>query len=77
MVYLILKRMNSAVKPTILNQSTNEIPKQYLSAKKARRLLSWKPQYRLEEGIDKTIHWYKDLFKKDLKSIEKKSEVKK
>ena len=77
MVYLILKRMNSAVKPTILNQSTNEIPKQYLSAKKARRLLSWKPQYRLEEGIDKTIHWYKDLFKKDLKSIEKKSDVKK
>ena len=62
MARLILKRMKASVPLTILNQASNEIPVQYLSAQKARKMLGWKPQYRMEEAIDKTIAWYKDFF---------------
>lgn len=45
--------------PKILNGSTNEIPDQYLSAEKARVRLGWKPSYSLEEGLRRTIEWYR------------------
>ncbi len=47
----------------ILNKAKYEIKHQYLSAKKARKILSWKPLYTLEQGLIKTIAWYKDLCK--------------
>jgi len=40
-----------------------EIDKQYLSSKKANKILKWKPQYTLEEGLRRTIPWYKEAFK--------------
>lgn len=52
------------IKPKILNSAVNEIPHQYLRASKARRILGWKPQYTLEEGLKKTIEWYTDYFNK-------------
>ncbi len=42
----------------ILNQAKYEIKKQYLSAIKARKVLSWKPRFSLGEGLKKTIEWY-------------------
>lgn len=63
-VNVILKRMKSSVSPTILNKATNEIRKQYLSSKKARKLLGWKPHFAMEQGVDRTILWYIDYFKK-------------
>ena len=45
--------------PTILGQAKHEIDKQYLSSEKAKRILGWMPSYNLEEGIKKTIEWYK------------------
>jgi CDP-glucose 4,6-dehydratase len=50
------------LKPKILNEAMNEIPHQYLSAKKAKELLNWKPSFTLEEGLRKTIDWYKKFF---------------
>ncbi len=47
--------------PVILGQATNEIPKQYLSAEKARKILHWQNQYSLEDGLRKTISWYKNF----------------
>ena len=47
----------------ILNQAKYEIKDQYLSAGKARKILGWRPQYSLEEGLKKTIHWYRGFFK--------------
>ncbi len=47
----------------ILNQSKNEIPKQFLSTKKAKNLLGWKPAYSLDEGLKETIDWYKNYYK--------------
>lgn len=54
----ILKLMDSKLKPDILNEAKNEIKHQYLSAKKARERLGWKPKYTLEEGLQETIAWY-------------------
>jgi CDP-glucose 4,6-dehydratase len=45
----------------ILNQAKNEIPDQYLSSEKAHRILGWKPQHNIEEGLLKTIDWYRDF----------------
>ncbi len=54
--------MDSNLEPDILNQAQNEILHQYLSAEKARKLLDWSPLFTLEEGLNKTIAWYKDFF---------------
>jgi CDP-glucose 4,6-dehydratase len=51
--------MNSDLKPDIRNEATNEIRHQYLSAAKARDQLNWKPQFSLDEGLTRTIEWYK------------------
>ena len=58
----VLKVMDSDLKPKILNQASNEIKKQYLSSKKAKKLLNWNPSYTMEESLEKTVNWYKMLF---------------
>lgn len=60
----ILKVMKSNLEPIILNQSSNEIEKQYLSSKKAKRLLNWTPKHTTEEGLKKTVNWYQEFLKK-------------
>lgn len=57
----ILQLMNSPLTAEIRNEASNEIRHQYLSAEKARRLLSWKPLFTLDEALARTIHWYKDF----------------
>lgn len=60
---LILKLMGREdLKPRVLNQAGNEILHQYLSAKKARRALGWRPRYTLEQGLRETIAWYRKHF---------------
>ena len=58
-VQQILKLMGSELQPEILNQTTNEIRHQYLSAAKARQMLEWSPLFTLEDGLQKTINWYR------------------
>jgi CDP-glucose 4,6-dehydratase len=62
-VNMILKLMKSDLAPVVLNQTTNEILHQYLSAEKARTILNWHPLFTLESGLSKTIEWYQDFFK--------------
>jgi CDP-glucose 4,6-dehydratase len=59
----VLKLMGSDLKPQIRNEATNEIRAQYLSAQKSRRLLDWAPLYTMEEGLTRTIAWYRDFFR--------------
>lgn len=66
LVNKILKIMGSSMKPIILNQGSNEIIHQYLSAKKARTVLGWSPNYTIDEGLSKTIEWYTDFLKKEI-----------
>ena len=61
---LILRLMKSSLAPDVRNQATNEIPRQYLSAAKARKVLGWKPLYTLEQGLKLTINWYREFFRK-------------
>lgn len=43
----------------IRNSAEGEIRDQFLSAAKARAVLRWKPQFGLEQGLIKTIEWYR------------------
>jgi CDP-glucose 4,6-dehydratase len=55
--------MGSGLELDIENTARNEIGRQCLSARKARTVLQWKPQFTLEEGLQRTIRWYKDFFR--------------
>lgn len=59
LVEKIIESMGSDLKPKILNETTNEIKHQYLSAEKAKRILDWKPRYTLEEALQRTKEWYR------------------
>jgi len=56
----ILEKMRSTLKPEILNQASNEIRHQFLSAERARKELNWKPMFTLEQGLERTIAWYRE-----------------
>ena len=58
----ILAAMGSNLVPQVLNQAQNEILHQYLSAERARRMLQWAPAFTLEEGLARTIAWYRAFF---------------
>ncbi len=62
LVSLILKKMNSSLQPDIKNVVSNEIPRQYLNAERARKELGWRPLFTLEEGLTETIRWYRQFF---------------
>jgi CDP-glucose 4,6-dehydratase len=47
----------------ILGQARYEIHDQYLSSKKARRLLKWKPVFSLDKGLARTIEWYERYYR--------------
>jgi len=63
LVEKILKLMKSDLQPLILNEASNEIRHQYLSAAKAQKKLNWKPLFTLDEGLHKTIEWYQEFFR--------------
>jgi len=55
----LLALMDSTLEPDIRNEATNEIRHQYLDATRAREALQWKPEFTLDEGLRRTIDWYK------------------
>ncbi len=61
LVDLILDKMDSSLEPDIRNEASNEIRHQYLSAGRARELLGWRPLFTLDEGLTRTISWYRDF----------------
>jgi CDP-glucose 4,6-dehydratase len=61
-INLVKKIYKIAHKPhnyQILNQAKYEIKHQYLSSRKAKTILGWEPRNNLDEGLRKTINWYK------------------
>jgi CDP-glucose 4,6-dehydratase len=61
LVHRILSSMGSSLEPDIRNQASNEIRHQYLSASRARQELNWRPLFTLEEGLERTIPWYREF----------------
>ncbi|MEK7590911.1 MAG: GDP-mannose 4,6-dehydratase [Patescibacteria group bacterium] len=55
----ILAHLHSDLRPVIQNTAPHEIRHQYLSAKKARDMLGWKPLFDLDQGLKQTIEWYR------------------
>jgi len=48
--------------PKVLDEVENEIPEQYLTSQKARRVLGWTPRFDLTSGLRETIDWYRSYF---------------
>ena len=65
LVKRILDSMGSDLEPVVLNEASNEIRHQYLSAAKARKFLNWSPEFSLETGLERTITWYEKFFNED------------
>jgi CDP-glucose 4,6-dehydratase len=61
LAHRILTLMDSKLQPEVRNEAVNEIRKQYLNADKAKQQLGWLPLFSLEEGLKKTIEWYKEF----------------
>ncbi len=60
----IISLMGKKVEPKILGEAKNEIDRQYLDSKKAKKVLGWEAKYSLDEGLKETIEWYKKYFSK-------------
>jgi CDP-glucose 4,6-dehydratase len=58
----ILAAMESSLAPDVRNEASHEIVHQYLSAATARRDLGWAPTFSLDDGLKKTIAWYREFF---------------
>ena len=57
----ILRLMEVDLEPLVVGEARHEIRHQYLSAAKARRMLSWRPLYSLEQGLQLSIDWYRQF----------------
>lgn len=51
---------NTNIQPVLLKKRRRlEINKQYVSIEKAEKYLHWQPKYSLDQGLVKTINWYR------------------
>ena len=50
----------SDLEPRVLDQATNEIEAQTLDSGKAREVLGWSPRFTLEQGLARTVDWYRE-----------------
>ncbi len=63
LVRRVLDLMASDLHPEVLDEATHEIREQCLSAARAREELGWRPLFPLDEGLRRTIEWYRDFFR--------------
>jgi CDP-glucose 4,6-dehydratase len=61
LVNRIVKAMGMEVEPLVLNEATCEILRQSLCAARAHTLLGWSPLFTLDEGLERTIAWYREF----------------
>lgn len=67
MVQRIAAVMGMAAEPVILGQASNEIRAQYLDATKARNLLGWTPEIGMDQGLRRTVEWYRGFFRQGIR----------
>ncbi len=64
-VELVSDAIGRRLAPEIRAEAVGEIPRQYLSAEKARRVLGWRPRVALEDGLRETVRWYRGYLARD------------
>jgi CDP-glucose 4,6-dehydratase len=52
------------LQPQVLNEASNEIVHQYLDAARAREVLGWQPQFSIEDGLARTVTWYREYLQR-------------
>jgi CDP-glucose 4,6-dehydratase len=59
---LLCRASGTAIEPDLQGTGTppGEIDRQYLDSSKIRELTGWQPRVDLEEGLRRTIEWYRD-----------------
>ena len=57
----ILGIMGASLDFEVRDEATNEIPHQYLSARRAREQLGWHPLFSLDDGLKRTVEWYRNF----------------
>jgi CDP-glucose 4,6-dehydratase len=64
LVKKIIEISGKQLEPDIQGKGTptGEISKEYLASDNAEKILDWRPQVNLEDGIKKTIDWYRRYF---------------
>ena len=70
LVRRVLDAMQSDLEPVVLNEASNEIRLQFLSAAHARRTLAWSPLFTLDEGMRRTVAWYEEFLGASHKPID-------
>jgi CDP-glucose 4,6-dehydratase len=73
LVHMILEKLDSSLKPDIRHEASNEIRRQYLNAEKARTVLGWHPLYTLDEGLTRTIAWYREFLRESTHEFSSRS----
>jgi len=61
LVRRILLLMGSDLEPDIRGEASHEIRSQHLRAARAREELGWQPLLSLDEGLSRTIDWYREF----------------
>lgn len=56
----IRTEINSDLEPIILNEAFNEIREQHLDSSKAQKLLKWHARFGFQQGLPRTVEWYRD-----------------
>ncbi len=64
-VAAVLRMMDSGLQPDIRNDVSNEIHDQYLDSTRATTLLGWAPSFTLEDGLTRTVAWYREFLAGD------------
>jgi CDP-glucose 4,6-dehydratase len=57
--------MSTNLEPEVLNNVSHEIQAQYLDASRARRELGWSPRVGLDEGLRRTVEWYRNWLEQE------------
>ena len=65
LVSLVTRILGSDLTADVRNEAANEIRHQYLSAAKAKTLLGWEPLFTLEQGLARTVDWYRGFLTRD------------
>jgi CDP-glucose 4,6-dehydratase len=61
LVEMLQAAAGTELEPDIRATARHEIPHQYLSAAKARKMLGWHPRHTMAEAIAETVDWYRGV----------------